>query len=408
MADYVSGIFVEADYVATDYVGTDADLYVEAGYVSGVVDAGTVTISASATVTTDYRVGIDADATLNTQATVTATGDRLFFGSSIVASLGTVTATANQTHSATADVSANVGGTQWYNAETWDRPRQPRWEGVTAVGIKVKGGIVDINSAFTVTAISNPVFAGTSIVATLGTVTAVGDRLRFADSDITSAVTVTATSERARDGVVIQASSASVSASAITVKRADASITSAFTFDVDSKRVRAQSSIIASLGTVTADSRVAFFEEVDINSAFTVQAVLEIQADASIASAFSVVADGDKLAGDTVELTAQASVSALGGAAFIAEADINAFASSVIVGRKYVIDPYRVFTVKNESRTLVIAPELRKISVTCENRLNTLERETRSLKIKSETRDLTILNLTLVENASGPLDTREG
>ena len=73
MADYVSGIFVEADYVSADYVGTDADLYVETGYVSGAVDGGTVSINASATTTADSRIAVFADASISSQTTLSAT-----------------------------------------------------------------------------------------------------------------------------------------------------------------------------------------------------------------------------------------------------------------------------------------------------------------------------------------------
>ena len=136
--------------------------------------------------------------------------------------------------------------------------------------------------------------------------------------------------------------------------------------------------------------------------------MLEIQGDASVTSAFTVTVDGNKIAGDTVELPSAATVTALGGAAFQGESNITAFATTVNVGSKYIVDPFRVKPVDSESRILEIDAEHRNLLVKSENRLNTLEQETRGLAIKSESRILKTQHLTLVENATGPLDTREG
>ena len=96
-----------------------------------------------------------------------------------------------------------------------------------------------------------------------------------------------------------------------------------------------------------------------------------------------------------------------GGISARATASLNAFNSVLSALTIYIIDPYRVYAVDSESRTLVIALEERKFAVKPENRLNNIEQETRGFVIDSETRTLKPQTLTLIEQIN-PLDRREG
>jgi hypothetical protein len=86
---------------------------------------------------------------------------------------------------------------------------------------------------------------------------------------------------------------------------------------------------------------------------------------------------------------------------------MNAFNTVLSALTIYIIDPFRVYAVDSESRTLIIEQELRKFAVKPENRLNNIEQETRGFTVKSESRVLKPQTLTLTEQIN-PLDRRKG
>src|SRR6056300_539962 len=67
--------YLASGYVDASYVGTDSDLYVEAGYVLGVV-LGTATLASSASQSATIGKLNDGTATIDASATISASGSK--------------------------------------------------------------------------------------------------------------------------------------------------------------------------------------------------------------------------------------------------------------------------------------------------------------------------------------------
>lgn len=118
--------------------------------------------------------------------------------------------------------------------------------------------------------------------------------------------------------------------------------------------------------------------------------------------------DAERIQGIFQEnLISQATISVNAGVLSSAVANLNAFNTVVSVLTIYNIDPYRIYPVKSEVRSLVVPLESRNYTVKSENRVNKVEAENRTIEIPSETRSLVVQHTKLVELA-GTLDRREG
>jgi hypothetical protein len=93
--------------------------------------------------------------------------------------------------------------------------------------------------------------------------------------------------------------------------------------------------------------------------------------------------------GGRATFTSLASIDLVAGLLADGAANLQAIGSTLIVGSKFAIDPYRVFTVPTETR------------------INILEQETRSYLVPSETRIYKVQHLNLIDEP-GILDRREG
>jgi len=183
-----------------------------------------------------------------------------------------------------------------------------------------------------------------------------------------STATMTVVARKDSQGTVLEASSGTMSIDAFRTRNRSITLTPTFTVRANSTLVTGQAELPA---LVTVTSSATLVRDATINSIAT----------ASITSKGTVLTRG--------------------------KASISAFNTVLSALTLYRIDPYRVYTVKSEGRTLIIEAESRKKSVIRENRVNTIQEETRVSSVKSETRKLEVQNLTLTEVTGSPLDVRK-
>ena len=81
--------------------------------------------------------------------------------------------------------------------------------------------------------------------------------------------------------------------------------------------------------------------------------------------------------------------------------------STLVVGVKWAIDPFRVHLIPSETRINILEQETRNFAINSDTRINIVPQETRSKTIASETRKLEIQHLTLVDDP-GIKDRRTG
>lgn len=188
-------------------------------------------------------------------------------------------------------------------------------------------------------------------------------------------------------------------------------INSAFDVAVDGDVVRDGIVIKAgAFGLTATPSRTRPFEA-DISSQFTLTANADRISDAIniITSAGTLLVNGDRVTDATINIDSEFTTTRwVGGKLFGGIADITGFFSQVSALTLLNIDPYRVYVVDDESRTLGIIQETRIYTTKSENRLNTIEQETRAFDVPSETRALEVQPLRLVEVSGNPLDRRTG
>ena len=465
--------YIEIGYAPADFVGSDDDLYIESGFVSGIVE-GVVSISADVTQTAKGGFLVSATATSSSALTQTTSAISTLAGTSTSASSFTTSIDAdvirNGSASSNSAVSSQVSGVATL---VGDVDSSAAWTTtVTAVGIIRESSDIAVNATLASSAIytasalininafqSHPTLWGDDIswnesvdkiwgpmvqveadtrvnaeasvssqfgLTVDGDVTAIADISPAASAtvdvvgnfdvrgtvDISSAATLTSEAQTRgdafltmsgvfdlsasgifqvegrpftqasafgvsvdgdviRDGIAIKAGSFTQTTTAVRTRPFVANLSSAFTVDVDADRVSDAINIISSSGTLRIEAVKTTSADVDINSDVTLPRWV-------------------------------------GGILFGGVIDIEAFATQVSVLTIFNIDPFRVYTIENETRSLGIIQESRIYKPNIENRLNTIESENREYAIPSETRNLEVETSTLVEVAGNPLDRRTG
>ena len=133
-----------------------------------------------------------------------------------------------------------------------------------------------------------------------------------------------------------------------------------------------------------------------------------IQGKATLTATNQLVSAGSGTRTSTpIAANVTANLSATGGIIRGMDETFTAFNTVLSALTIYIIDPFRVYHIDSESRTLVIQPESRKFSVNRENRVNSIQEETRNYAIDSETRQLVVQPHKLTEVIGNPLDRRE-
>jgi hypothetical protein len=402
--------YIADDYIATGYVGTDADLYVAAGYVSGVaLGEANLSSTASLTVTaTNIRPGA---ATLSASASTSASADRTrTTGADLLGSF-TVTAGANTQFNGSASLVMTGDEVQWQNAQTWGNARSQIWGPLfSATAIRVLTGVANLSSSFVLSATGQNTAIGNIVVTGFGSLTASALRTRSSSSSLSASFTTT------QSGTTVITGTANLTAFATTVsvgiRRVDgdpADINANFALTASAERTRSTTASLSSSATLTASGNFNIRASANLSASFTLQAITGAIASGVIISAgtFTTTQSAVRIRGVEADLNANFSLTGTGGASFLAECNITAFTTIVGTLSIYSIDPFRIYQVDSESRALEIVEEPRIYTVDFETRINTIESETRNFSVPSETRTLEIQHLTLVDVENTPVDRRE-
>ena len=469
--------YLATGYVTSDYVGTDSDLYVEAGYVSGVVlgeasvsavaslsvSGGntpggiSVTCTSSATITVVGSKTTVTDCSISSSATVTPSAIKSGEASASLSSSASTTQSANFTASGVIDsnaawttvvsavgiinessainsafttstdaVKTAVGEvsiaafqthpTLWGDSITWDQNNDIIWgQMVQADADAFKNGIPGtISNSATLTADGDVTAIANISPAAVATVDVTGTFTVGAESSISSSATVNVTGVTNNDIRDLNISSAfSLTSSGIfQVEGRLPAISSSFTVTADADTIADGVVVKAGSFDVSTDFtriRSTLFDET-LSSAFTVDANGDNIAHGEVIKGglFGVAVDGiSNIVGSTT-INSAFTTDFKGGILFGGIVNIQAFVTTVSALTIYNIDPFRVYPVDSETRSLNILQESRDYPVKSENRLNTIEEENRIFKVPSETRTIVIQPLTLVEVAGNPLDRRKG
>jgi hypothetical protein len=445
--------YVASGYSDTEYVGPDADLlYVASGYVSGVT-LGTASFSASASVSADALTLIRAESSISAAASFGVTETRIRpFSSSIngsgsvsangvatkvsTASLGgdggaviaasatvrpgldltvaaTMTTVANPIKNFSASLEAGTADVLWSDPYTWN------WPDV------IWGPALVIDPTLTVSGVASISASASIEIDAVKTarieITVPGAGLVVSDADVIKAGTATlssaasVSSAAAITGNVVNftmSANAQVSARGTYQIKGVMSATVSATIDTEYTRLRRHTKQLDGVATLPAVDYIRFRST---GTSITSTAAMTVDADrvgrGTILKAGSATLTSDALRGRgfvDYEIIGQASLYCLGGrlVGFAEELITESIASVRGNLFKFVIDPYRVYTIKTEGRTLEIVQETRKNTLKSENRLNTIPAETRSSTVASETRKLEVENLTFTD-VFGPIDRRE-
>ena len=103
-----------------------------------------------------------------------------------------------------------------------------------------------------------------------------------------------------------------------------------------------------------------------------------------------------------------ASVSVLGGKFLSGTATLGGVLSTVTVGTDIKLDPFRIFVVPTESRTINVEQETRKQTIISESRVNKVTQETRQTAVDSETRKFVVNPGQTLVDVFGVRDIRKG
>jgi hypothetical protein len=443
--DFTSDLYVETGYVANTYI---EDAYVEPGYVTGVIEASATLASqasvsapggrlrvSSASLTTDGAVLTaslrirDASATLATSATVLAQPSATLAGSSSMSGALGFGITANLTIrpiasiTTAATVSASAQRTRnaaismftselWDEMGTWQRPSQETWQGLYIPldgAILILAGSSSMPSAFSFTAGGLLTRNASANLNTTITQTTAGARQRKASTQLDSLLTFTVDGLVTRKGTVLKASSGTLSVDGRVTRNASANLTDALNFSTSGLVTRNGATLQASQATLTALGIKVTNASLTLSTFATLFAQsVTIGRPLPINSSATLAASGARTIGtQTIDLNANTSIFIRGGLNRTGTSTMNGFTSILAFLTIYRIDPFRIYAVPSETRSLEIVQEPRKKFVIGENRVNTIQDENRVKAINSETRNLIVQSLQLVDTPNSLVDTRK-
>ena len=446
--------YLTSGYVTDSYVGTDADLYVAAGYVSGIV-LGEANLSSTATVTadsttlvpgttnitvaittaTDGRRTRTVDSSVTSQSTVSASPSRTRQGSISISGALNFTTSASLQKLGIADITSTFTATitgstirqgaaelitpgdevQWQDGQTWGNPRSEIWGPLFDVdATRVRDSSTAVNANFTLTTDALVTRNAASLVVSSGTMTVVPSRSRISDATLASTVTfdpVDTTTNILANLDALTSTFTVPSFEAIAVINGTATLSSSATVSAVGNLTQTSTVLKASSGTMSVDG----VRTRNTQSSILSQATLEVSAAPTLrgivlkASAGTMTVDGLRTRNTFATMQNVVTVdSRLGIIQRPIPATQNVIATLQGTLFSLRLDPFRIYTVPSESRVVQIDAESRLYTVKSENRVNTIEEETRNYLVPSETRKYIVQPLTLVDVAGTAIDRREG
>ena len=316
-----------------------------------------------------------------------------------------------RTRTASASLVMTGDEVQWQNAQTWGNARSQIWGPLfSATAIRLLTGVANLSSSFVLSATAQKTAIGIISVTGFGSLTAAALRTRSSSSSLSASFTTSQT------GTTVRTGTANLTAFATTlsvgIRRVDgdpADINANFALTASAERTRGASASLSSSATVSTTGSFKVSASANLSASFTLQAITGAIASGVIISAgtFTTTQSAVRIRGVEADLNANFNLTATGGASFLASCHITAFTTLVGVLSIYSIDPFRIYQVDTESRSLQIVEEPRIYTVDFETRINTIESETRNFSVPSETRTLEIQHLTLVDVENTPVDRRE-
>lgn len=429
MSRYVEqGSYIADDYVVSGFVGTDSDNYVVSDYVDTLridlvstatmtVDAGSATdiaqpisLTSTATQTTDGVRTRNSSATISGVLTASLSGEVTRRSDIGITSTASMSVDAGRIRTTSVTMTSNAGGTAWQDMNTWQNPTQERWKGFSVEGIFAKIGRA--NLTITANVVANGRTTIDSKAISLPSTTAQTSAGLVTRNGIPQPITTTNTlvvdGVRTRQGIVLKASAGAINIDGVRTRNASVSITSQPAILVVGERtvggivLKASQAQLSATGLVVTLGSANLVSTSDILARTAVQGTANLNVTNTLTSQAGGTRNSTPIASDST-----AALTGTGGMVRGMNETFTAFNTVLSALTIYIIDPFRVYHIDSESRTLVIAAESRNFSINRENRVNSVIEENRSYAIDSETRQLVVQNLKLEEVIGNPLDKRE-
>jgi len=325
--------YLTSGYVADSYVGTDADLYVEAGYVIGVV-LGEADLSSTATVTADSTTLVPGTTNITVAITTATDGRRTRKVDSSVSSQSTVSASPSRTRQGSISISGALNLTT-----SPSRTRQGSTSISGALNFTTSAslervGIADITSTFTATITGGTTRQGAAELITAGDEVQWQDgltwgnprseiwgplfdveaqRARFGEINANANFTLTTDASLTRNAASLVASSGTMSVDGLRTRNSDATLASTVTFDpVDTTtNILANIPDLSSVFTVQPFEAIAVINGiVELSSSATVSAVGNLTQRSTVlkASSGTMSVDGLRTRNTQSSISSQASL----------------------------------------------------------------------------------------------------
>lgn len=310
---------------------------------------------------------------------------------------------------ATRDASLNLQSNQagdWAGMGTWEEPLQEIWQPFIADGIRAF--VANFNTTAQCTFNTNQI-AKTSLNIS-GAMTFVMDTSRIRNStatfNSTSAFTSSVTQTH-RNTLNVNSNSA-FTAESLTLQLITLNLNSNITIAANALRVQPITSTMVSAAQITLNSIAQIQKTFQAQCTFTSAPIIGQVVELDIQSVSNIVFNPNHIERTNLLAATITTFTNFTNHINRVTLSVQGFATTFVVGEKYIIDPERIFTVLNESRQLQIMPETRLFELNNETRINMLEQELRSFLISSETRNLVVQHNLLVDVAGTPRDRREG
>lgn len=299
----------------------------------------------------------------------------------------------------------------WSEMGTWKVPIQPIWGPLFTVdGLQFFGAEPSLTSSFSLSVDPIATFSPTISFTPAFTASITAVAIVSGETLHAGTFSMSVTGQKIANPEPALTSTSTLSSTAYKTVYPSPALTCTFTFDVEGGILLIGETLHAGTFSLSADP-IATFRATVPDLAFT----------SSLYAEPSATAYGDSLNAGTFTLSVSATKTVYPEFAFTSTSTLSPTAyktvyptfaftgpfSTLVVGVKWAIDPFRVHLIPSETRINILEQETRNFAVNSDTRINIVPQETRSKTIASETRKLEIQHLTLVDDP-GIIDRRTG
>tara|TARA_Y100001951_G_C11282669_1_gene266460 strand:- start:529 stop:1602 length:1074 start_codon:yes stop_codon:yes gene_type:complete len=299
----------------------------------------------------------------------------------------------------------------WSEMGTWKVPIQPIWGPLFTVdGLQFFGAEPSLTSSFSLSVDPIATFSPTISFTPAFTASITAVAIVSGETLHAGTFSMSVTGQKIANPEPALTSTSTLSSTAYKTVYPSPALTCTFTFDVDGGILLIGETLHAGTFSLSADP-IATFRATVPDLTFTSSLYANPKADAygeSLnAGTFTLSVSATKTVYPEPALTSTFTLSPTAYKTVYPTFAFTGPFSTLVVGVKWAIDPFRVHLIPSETRINILEQETRNFAINSDTRINIVPQETRSKTIASETRKLEIQHLTLVDDP-GIKDRRTG